>query len=61
MRNQSENCGWDVRWMFIAVGAVVALIGGILTASIVGAFIGVPLLLVALPLLKNPVVPAACP
>jgi hypothetical protein len=47
--------------MFIAVGAVVALIGGILTASIVGAFIGVPLLLVALPLLKNPVVPAACP
>jgi hypothetical protein len=46
--------------MFIAVGAVVALIGGILTASIVGAIVGIPLLLIAWPLFKEPVVPATC-
>ena len=60
MRNQPENCGWEIRWMFLGVGTTVALIGGIFTASIVGAIIGVPMLLISLPLLKNPVVPAAC-
>lgn len=60
MRNQAENCGWEIRWMFLGVGATVALIGGVSTASIVGAIIGIPLLLIAWPLLKNPVVPATC-
>jgi hypothetical protein len=60
MRNQSEHCGWDIQWLFIAVGAVVALVGGILTASVVGAIVGIPLLLLAWPLLKEPVVPATC-
>jgi len=36
------------------------LAGGILTASIIGAIVGIPLLLIASPLLKNPVVPATC-
>lgn len=46
--------------MFLGVGATVALIGRLFTASIVGAIVGIPLLLVAWPLLKNPVVPATC-
>jgi hypothetical protein len=51
---------WDIQWMFLAVGMVAALVGGILTASIVGAIVGIPLLLVPWPLLKNPAVPATC-
>jgi hypothetical protein len=60
MKNVAENCGWEIQWVFLAVGMVVALVGGILTASIVGAIVGIPLLLVAWPLLKNPAVPATC-
>jgi len=56
MRNVSENCGWDVQWLFLTVGATLALVGSILTASIVG----IPLVLIAWPLLKDPVVPATC-
>ena len=60
MRHLAENCGWNIQWTFLAVGVVLALAGGILTASIVGAIVGIPLLLIAWPLLKEPVVPAAC-
>lgn len=60
MRNASENCGWEVRWLLLSVGAVLALAGGIVTTSIVGAIVGIPLLLLAWPLLKTPIVPAAC-
>lgn len=60
MNNQRNNCGWDIHWTFLAVGAALALVGGLLTATIVGAIVGIPILLVALPLLKNPVAPAAC-
>jgi uncharacterized membrane protein len=60
MRNVSGNCGWDVQWLFLGVGAVLALIGAFLTASIVGAIIGIPLLLIAWALVKEPVVPATC-
>jgi hypothetical protein len=60
MRNVSENCGWDVQWLFLTVGATLALVGSILTASIVGAIVGIPLVLIAWPLLKDPVVPATC-
>ncbi len=60
MNNQRNNCGWEIHWSFLAVGSALALVGGILTASIIGAIIGIPLLLIAWPLLKNPVSPIAC-
>ncbi|GMQ93951.1 MAG: hypothetical protein BMS9Abin12_1433 [Acidimicrobiia bacterium] len=60
MNEQRENCGWEFRWLFLTVGATLALVGGIFTASIIGAVVGIPLLLIAWPLLKNPVVPATC-
>lgn len=60
MRDLAENCVWNVPWLFLSVGAVMVLAGGILTASIIGAIVGIPLLLIARPLLKNPVVPATC-
>jgi hypothetical protein len=60
MNNLRNNCGWNVHWLLIAAGAPIALVGGILTASIVGAVVGIPMLLVAWSLLSNPVAPAAC-
>jgi len=60
METQLQDCGWEVRWLFLAVGVPLALVGGILTASIIGAIVGIPLLLIAWPLLENPVVPATC-
>ncbi len=57
MRNRTRRCGWDVRWMFLAVGIPLALVGGMFTASVVGAIIGIPMLLLAWPLLKDPAEP----
>jgi hypothetical protein len=61
MTDNTQYCGWEVRWLFLAVGIPVALIGGMFTASVIGAIIGIPLLLLAWPLLKNPVVARECP
>jgi hypothetical protein len=60
MSQNIESCGWDVRWLFLAVGFPVAFIGGLFTASIIGAVIGIPLLLVAWPLLDGTVVAQDC-
>jgi hypothetical protein len=57
MRNAAKECGADIHSMFLAVGMVVALVGGILTVSIIGAIVGLSLLSIAWPLPKNPVVP----
>lgn len=56
MRNYLENCGTRYRWLFLGVGAALAAVGGLLTASIVG----IPMLLLAWPLVKNPGVQVAC-
>jgi len=61
MPENIENCGWEVRWLFLAVGIPVAFIGGMFTASVIGAIIGIPLLLLAWPPLKNPAVARDCP
>ncbi len=61
MSKNIKNCGWEVRWLFLAVGIPVAFIGGLFTASVIGAVIGIPLLLIAWPLLSNPVVERDCP
>jgi hypothetical protein len=60
MRNYLENCGTRHRWLFLGVGASLALVGGIFTATIVGAFIGIPMLPLALPLLKRPGLQISC-
>lgn len=60
MRNYLENCGTRYRWLFITVGLTLAIVGGMFTASIVGAIVGIPMLLIALPLLKNPGIQVAC-
>jgi hypothetical protein len=60
MRQQLERCGRNIHWLFLAVGIPLALIGGMFTATIVGAIIGIPLLLLAWPLLANPVEVKAC-
>jgi hypothetical protein len=60
MSNYLDNCGTRYRWLFVAVGASLALVGGIFTASIIGAIIGIPLLLLAMPLLKSPGIYVAC-
>lgn len=60
MRNYVESCGTRYRWLFVGVGASIALVGGMFTASIVGAIVGIPMLLIALPLLKNPGIQVAC-
>jgi len=60
MKTILARCGRAFRPMFLAVGAALALIGGFLTASVVGAILGIPLLLVAWPLLQRPSTPRAC-
>lgn len=60
MRKRQEHCGCEIHMFFISVGVAIAFIGGLFTATIVGAVIGIPMLLIAWPLLKSPIVPAAC-
>jgi hypothetical protein len=50
-----------IRWLFSAVGIPVALIGGLLAASVIGAVIEIPILLLAWPLLSNPEIERECP
>ncbi len=60
MSNERSNCGWKIHWLFLAVGSTLALMGDLFTATIVGAIVGIPLLLIALPLLRNPAETVAC-
>jgi hypothetical protein len=54
MTENTERCGREVRWRFLAVGILVAFIGGMFTASVIGAFIRVPLLLLGWPARHGP-------
>jgi hypothetical protein len=49
MTENTRNWGWAVRWLLLAFGIPVAYVGGMFTASVIGAFIGIPLLLLAWP------------
>ena len=49
MTENTKRCGREVRRLSIAVGILVAFVRGVSTASVIGAFIGVPLLLLAWP------------
>ena len=45
--NVIRNCGRQLGWLLIPVGFVLAIMGGFLTATVVGGIVGIPLLLVA--------------
>jgi hypothetical protein len=49
-----KNCGWEVRWLLLAAGIPVAIIGGLFRASVIGAAIGIPLLLIVWPCSTTP-------
>ena len=49
-----RNCGRRLRWLLIPVGFVLAIMGGFLTATVIGGIVGIPLLLVAAGLMSTP-------
>jgi hypothetical protein len=55
-----EFCETHIRWVFIVGGAGIALLGGLFTATVVGAIVGIPLLLLAFSLLNDPVERVPC-
>ena len=52
--NVIRNCGRHLRWLLIPVGFVLAIMGGFLTATIVGGIVGIPLLLVGVGMMGAP-------
>jgi hypothetical protein len=60
MRQLAQQCGWSIHWLWITVGAAIGLVGGLFTASVIGAIVGIPLLLLAWPLFSGSVEPKAC-
>ncbi len=60
MGKRVEQCGWTAHWAYLIAGAGLGLVGALFTATILGAIIGIPLMLLVLPLLKNPVVAVPC-
>ena len=54
MRDFVEKCTSRIQWSYLVVGAVLALVGGFMTASVVGSVVGIPLLLLSWPLLSEP-------
>lgn len=54
MQEFVKKCTSRIQWSYLAVGAVLALVGGFMTASVVGSIVGIPLLLLAWPFLSEP-------
>ena len=54
MREFTSQCKGRIRWSSLVAGGLLAIVGGFLTASVVGSIAGIPLLLVAWPLLSEP-------
>lgn len=55
-----KSCGRHISWIAMGAGLVLIPLGGLLSATVVGIIIGGPMLLVALALLRNSVVPQPC-
>ncbi len=49
-----RNCGRQLGWLLIPVGFILAIMGGFLTATVVGGIVGIPLLLVAVGMMGAP-------
>jgi hypothetical protein len=54
MRDFVKKCTRRIQWSYLVAGSLLALIGGFMTASVVGSVVGIPLLLLAWPLLSEP-------
>ncbi len=52
--NVVRNCGRQLGWLLIPVGFVLAIMGGFLTATVVGGIVGIPLLLVGGGMMSTP-------
>ena len=52
--NVVRSCGRQLRWLLIPVGFILAIMGGFLTATVVGGIVGIPLLLVAAGMMGAP-------
>lgn len=52
--NVARNCGRRLQWLLIPIGFVLAIMGGFLTATVVGGIVGIPLLLVATGMMSAP-------
>ncbi len=52
--NVVRSCGRQLGWLLIPVGFILAIIGGFLTATVVGGIVGIPLLLVAAGMMGAP-------
>ncbi len=52
--NIVRNCGRQLGWLLIPVGFILAIMGGFLTATVVGGIVGIPLLLVAAGMMGAP-------
>lgn len=49
-----RNCKPHVDWFGLGTGFALFSVGGILTATVVGAVVGIPMLLASLGLFNNP-------
>ena len=58
--NQIASCGTRLRWSFLFAGVALAAVGAFLSATIVGLIVGIPILLVAWPLLTTQTTPKPC-
>jgi hypothetical protein len=60
LRRTLRNCKDRVDWVGITLGVGIVAIGGFLSASVIGAIVGIPILLVGLPLLIKPMRTQVC-
>jgi hypothetical protein len=60
MQSAIEFCEKHIRWSFIVAGAAIGLTAIFLIATVVGAIIGIPLMLLAFSLLNDPVERIPC-
>jgi predicted tellurium resistance membrane protein TerC len=60
MQSVEEFCERHIRWSFIVAGAAIGLTATILIATVIGAIIGIPLMLLAFSLLNDPVERIPC-
>jgi len=49
-----ERCRDQLDWLVLGLAAALFAVGGFFTATVIGAILGIPLLLMALPLLVKP-------
>lgn len=54
LRRTARRCRDRLDWVALSLGLALAILGGLLSLTIIGIVIGAPLIAAALPLLTNP-------